>query len=57
MSPLEWIRLFADFARLVPEIVEEFSKAHPQLTEDEPPPAGRAEIDRDIDDAIDRGDL
>ncbi len=39
MSTIEWIALFAQFAGVVPELVDTFADQHPTLRE--PPPAER----------------
>lgn len=37
MTLLQWIALFAEFAGIVPAVVDEFAAVHPELSA--PPPA------------------
>lgn len=31
MNPLDWIKAFADFAKVAPDVVEAFTDANPEL--------------------------
>lgn len=42
MNPLDWIKAFADFAKIGPDIVDAFTEKHPELRD---PPKKDAQSD------------
>jgi hypothetical protein len=51
MNPLGWVTLFANFAGVAKDLVDQFAEKHPELR-DEPKAAEDAKIDNAIDEMI-----
>lgn len=43
MTPLDWVRAFAVFAQVAPELVDAFAAKHPELSEG-PPKDSQADL-------------
>lgn len=51
MNPLAWVNLFANFAGVAKDLVDQFTEKHPELS-DEPKKAEDKTIDKAIDEMI-----